>query len=98
MRGWVRAAGVPCRAGAAADVVAWVDMYNGGIGSMKKLGVTESFKLKQQVVISASEAAEMILRWVCSSSCGGVRLTRYLSLACRVDTILRSTPRKREAM
>ncbi|KAF8509635.1 chaperonin Cpn60/TCP-1 family [Gautieria morchelliformis] len=52
-----------------------LDMYHGGIGSMKKLGVTESFKLKQQVVISASEGAEMILR---------------------VDTILRSTPRKRE--
>jgi T-complex protein 1 subunit beta len=37
-------------------------MYQGGIGSMKKLGVTESYKLKRQVVISASEAAEMILR------------------------------------
>lgn len=31
---------------------------------MKKLGVTESYKLKHQVVISASEAAEMILRCV----------------------------------
>ncbi|KAF8590298.1 hypothetical protein K439DRAFT_1403997 [Ramaria rubella] len=41
---------------------AGLDMYNGGIGSMKKLGVTESYKLKRQVVISASEAAEMILR------------------------------------
>ena len=29
---------------------------------MKRLGITESFKLKRQVVISASEAAEMILR------------------------------------
>ncbi|KAF8505072.1 chaperonin Cpn60/TCP-1 family [Hysterangium stoloniferum] len=41
---------------------AGLDMYEGGIGSMKKLGVTESYKLKSQVVISASEAAEMILR------------------------------------
>ena len=39
-----------------------LDMYQGGIGSMKKLGVTESYKLKRQVVLSASEAAEMILR------------------------------------
>ena len=29
---------------------------------MKSLGVTESFKLKRQVVISATEAAEMIIR------------------------------------
>ena len=37
-------------------------MYEGQIGSMVKLGVTESYKLKRQVVLSASEAAEMILR------------------------------------
>ncbi|KAK9897516.1 hypothetical protein P389DRAFT_151459 [Cystobasidium minutum MCA 4210] len=41
---------------------AGLDMYQGTIGSMKELGVTESYKLKRQVVISASEAAEMILR------------------------------------
>lgn len=29
---------------------------------MKELGVTESYKLKRQVVVSASEASEMILR------------------------------------
>lgn len=29
---------------------------------MKELGVTESYKLKRQVVLSASEASEMILR------------------------------------
>ncbi|KZT33150.1 hypothetical protein SISSUDRAFT_993352 [Sistotremastrum suecicum HHB10207 ss-3] len=56
---------------------AGLDMDEGGIISMRKLGVTESYKLKRQVVLSASEAAEMILR---------------------VDTILRATPRKREAM
>lgn len=31
---------------------------------MTKLGVTESYKLKRQVVVSASEASEMILRCV----------------------------------
>ena len=38
------------------------DMDKGEIASMRKLGVTESYKLKKQVVVSASEAAEMILR------------------------------------
>lgn len=41
-----------------------VDMNKGSIGSMKELGVTESYKLKRQVVLSASEAAEMIIRYV----------------------------------
>ncbi|KAH9843511.1 chaperonin Cpn60/TCP-1 family [Rhodofomes roseus] len=41
---------------------AGLDMNEGTIGSMKALGVTESYKLKRQVVISASEAAEMIIR------------------------------------
>lgn len=41
---------------------AGLDMQNGAIGSMKEIGVTESYKLKRQVVVSASEAAEMILR------------------------------------
>lgn len=40
------------------------DMNEGTIGSMKELGITESYKLKRQVVLSASEAAEMILRYV----------------------------------
>jgi len=39
-------------------------MDEGTIGSMKRLGVTESYKLKRQVVLSASEAAEMIIRYV----------------------------------
>ena len=42
--------------------LARLDMEQGSIGSMKELGVTESYKLKRQVVISASEAAEMIIR------------------------------------
>ena len=39
-----------------------LDMNEGSIGSMEKLGITESYKLKRQVVLSASEAAEMIIR------------------------------------
>jgi T-complex protein 1 subunit beta len=30
---------------------------------MKERGVTESYKLKRQVVLSATEAAEMIIRY-----------------------------------
>lgn len=37
-------------------------MDQGTIGSMRTLGITESYKLKRQVVLSASEAAEMIIR------------------------------------
>ena len=44
-------------------------MNEGTIGSMRSLGITESYKLKRQVVLSASEAAEMILRYVLAGSC-----------------------------
>ena len=40
----------------------WLDMENGEVGDMEQLGVTESFRVKQQVLISGAEAAEMILR------------------------------------
>jgi T-complex protein 1 subunit beta len=39
-----------------------LDLNSGTVGSMRELGVTESYKLKRQVVLSASEAAEMIIR------------------------------------
>lgn len=39
-----------------------INMTNGTVGDMEELGVTESFMVKQQMVASASEAAEMILR------------------------------------
>jgi T-complex protein 1 subunit beta len=39
-----------------------LDMYQGKITDMIDLGVMESFKSKYQVLMSASEAAEMILR------------------------------------
>jgi T-complex protein 1 subunit beta len=32
------------------------------VGDMEKLGISESFKAKQAVLMSATEAAEMILR------------------------------------
>lgn len=37
-------------------------MKEGIIGDMAVLGVTESFQVKRQVLLSAAEAAEMILR------------------------------------
>ncbi|CAL8465995.1 g5531 [Coccomyxa elongata] len=39
-----------------------VDVLSGGMGDMNKLGIFESFKVKAQVLLSATEAAEMILR------------------------------------
>lgn len=47
---------------AAGNSTAGLDMYQGAIGDMKQLGIRESFKSKLQVLLSASEAAEMILR------------------------------------
>lgn len=38
------------------------DMSEGTVGNMAELGITESFQVKRQVLLSASEAAEMILR------------------------------------
>ena len=45
------------------------DMNEGTIGSMNTLGITESYKLKRQVLLSASEAAEMIIRFVTTVFC-----------------------------
>ncbi|XP_030070367.1 T-complex protein 1 subunit beta [Microcaecilia unicolor] len=39
-----------------------LDMQNGTIGDMACLGITESFLVKRQVLLSAAEAAEVILR------------------------------------
>jgi T-complex protein 1 subunit beta len=39
-----------------------LDMYNADVKDMRDLGITESYKLKRQVLLSASEAAELILR------------------------------------
>lgn len=53
------------RAGHAADEDTTrngIDVLTGGVGDMSKLGIFEAFKVKQQVLLSATEAAEMILR------------------------------------
>ncbi|XP_050394168.2 T-complex protein 1 subunit beta [Patella vulgata] len=39
-----------------------LDMEQGVVGDMEALGITESFQVKRQVLLSAAEAAEMILR------------------------------------
>jgi len=39
-----------------------LNMYEGKTGCMAELGITESFSVKRQVLVQASEAAEMILR------------------------------------
>ncbi len=44
------------------NATAGLDMRTGIIGDMEKLGIVESFKVKSQIITSASEAAEMILR------------------------------------
>merc|ERR1719403_410329 len=39
-----------------------LNMTEGKVGCMKELGITESFSVKRQVLVQASEAAEMIVR------------------------------------
>merc|ERR1712146_305674 len=41
---------------------AGIDVITGQVGDMRELGIFESFKVKLQVLLSATEAAEMILR------------------------------------
>ena len=38
------------------------DMFKGVVGDMSRLGVTKSFLVKRQMLLSAAEAAEMILQ------------------------------------
>ncbi|XP_006732412.1 T-complex protein 1 subunit beta [Leptonychotes weddellii] len=44
------------------NTTAGLDMKEGTIGDMAVLGITESFQVKRQVLLSAAEAAEVILR------------------------------------
>ena len=39
-----------------------LDMINGKIACMEQLGITEAYQVKRQVLLSAAEAAEMIVR------------------------------------
>ncbi|XP_076931549.1 T-complex protein 1 subunit beta-like [Bidens hawaiensis] len=41
---------------------AGIDVITGFVGDMSELGISEAFKVKQAVLLSATEAAEMILR------------------------------------
>jgi len=41
---------------------AGIDIVTGAVGDMRELGIVEALKLKTHVLLSASEAAEMILR------------------------------------
>lgn len=50
------------RAGIAGGDKAGLDMNNGCVGNMEELGVVECFRVKEQALMAASEAAEMILR------------------------------------
>lgn len=47
---------------AAGEQTAGLDMEKGCVGDVRELGVTESFKLKRQMLASAMEGAEMIVR------------------------------------
>jgi T-complex protein 1 subunit beta len=46
----------------AGDNRAGIDIRSGTVGNMVELGIMEALKLKRQVLLSAAEAAEMILR------------------------------------
>ena len=56
---------------ATGNTPAGLNMYEGTTGDMVELGVTDSFSVKQQVLLSAAEAAAMILR---VDGCQGVFL------------------------
>jgi len=44
------------------DTEAGLNMFTGKVGNMRELGITECLRVKEQALISATEAAEMILR------------------------------------
>lgn len=43
-------------------MTAGLNMFKGHVDDMKTLGVTECLRVKEQALLSASEAAELILR------------------------------------
>ncbi|BAS85295.1 T-complex protein 1 subunit beta isoform X1 [Oryza sativa Japonica Group] len=44
------------------NCTAGIDVITGSVGDMQKRGISEAFKVKQAILLSATEAAEMILR------------------------------------
>lgn len=47
---------------AGGDTEAGLNMFTGKVDNMKELGITECLRVKEQALVSATEAAEMILR------------------------------------
>jgi len=47
---------------ASGNTEAGLNMFEGIVDNMKNLGITEAFRVKEQALISSTEAAEMILR------------------------------------
>jgi len=79
---------------AAPGSCAGVDIMTGQVGDMHELGIFESFKVKQQVLLSATEAAEMIIRGACVPRCGSSLLTHVRPSS--VDDIIKAAPRQRD--
>ena len=75
-------------------------MTEGKVGCMQELGITESFSVKRQVLVQASEATEMILRFAQFLTFNPVLediFPNYTnSYFSRVDDILKAAPRQRE--
>jgi T-complex protein 1 subunit beta len=44
------------------SITAGIDVNDGSVGDMKEMGIYECLKVKEQALISACEACEMILR------------------------------------
>eukprot|EP01113_Clastostelium_recurvatum_P019843 TRINITY_DN2349_c0_g1_i3.p1 TRINITY_DN2349_c0_g1~~TRINITY_DN2349_c0_g1_i3.p1 ORF type:complete len:535 (-),score=135.41 TRINITY_DN2349_c0_g1_i3:217-1821(-) len=44
------------------ETTSGLNMKDGSVGDVQALGIVESFKVKQQILVSAAEAAEMIIR------------------------------------
>jgi T-complex protein 1 subunit beta len=59
-----------------------IDINKGNVGDVEKLKITEALIVKRQVLISATEAAEMILR-------------KFLNKIKGIDEIIKAAPRKR---
>ncbi|CDP17247.1 unnamed protein product [Coffea canephora] len=50
-----------------------IDVISGSVGDTAELGISEAFKVKRSVLLSATEAAEMILRVDADITCAPCR-------------------------
>jgi T-complex protein 1 subunit beta len=55
---------------------AGLNLYEGKVGNMKELGIYECFRVKEQALLSACEASEMIIRVDDILSCAPRQRTR----------------------